>query len=99
MVNQTKKFKDIIQETKNTNSANEDNDSLFANKDLGFGFALLIGIGQLSLIYLSYYLLSSRLGWAYIPIWEFMGISMGVLSMLAFIRTYIKDIRNTQKRK
>jgi hypothetical protein len=96
----TQKFKDKIKEHKKQDEDSETSVIQSAITAANSGFTFIIAILQLSLIYLAYFLLSSRLGWIYFSIWEFFGIGIGTLSLLTYIRTYIKDIiGNTEKTK
>lgn len=94
----TQKFKDVIKEHKNTSEDSESTPVQSVLSAANKGISLIVGISQLCLVYLSYFLLSQKFGWTYFSIWEFLGIGIGALSLLAFIRNYIKDIiRNTGK--
>ncbi len=98
----TQKFKDKIKEHKNTEEGGEYTEKFrdvvqAASK----GLSIIVGLSQLSLVYLSYFLLAPQLGWIYLSIWEFFGIGLGILSLSTFIRNYLKDIlgNNTKQTK
>ena len=83
----TQKFKEHIAKEKETK---EQLEATTAGK--AFLIQLLVGICQVSLIYLAYYILSKHFNLINFTYWEFGGILLGTFALLTYIKNYIKDI-------
>lgn len=91
MDNQTKKFRDKIKEEK------ESQESQAEQIIRGYGsfISILVGISQASLIYISYYILSTKIpSMIKFNYWEGMAIIFGVLSFFTVLRNHIKTLFN-----
>jgi hypothetical protein len=94
MDNQTKRFKEKIQESKESDaSVNEQAEQIV--KSYGSVIAIVVGLCQLSSIYLAYYILSTKIpSMIYLNYWEGMGILLGVFSLFTIFRNHLKTIFN-----
>ena len=94
MDNQTKRFKEKIQESKESKeSINEQAEQIV--KSYGSAISILVGLCQLSSIYLAYYVLSTKISsMIYLNYWEGMGILFGVFSIFTILRNHLKTIFN-----
>ena len=92
MDNQTQKFRDEIQKSKETSTESKAEEIV---KSYGAIISFLVGLSQLSSIYLAYYILSYKIpSMIQLNYWEGMGILLGVFSLLTIFRNHLKTIFN-----
>ena len=85
----TEKFKTKIKKEKDNQDSTESTDAKMAG--VATLVNTLVGLSQLTLIFLGYSALSNHYNLTVFSVWEFAAIVLGGASALTFIKNYIKD--------